>query len=72
MRTLAVLIATLLLTACASTSVQSTRVPLPPSEYEIDYARIAAVERHARRYQSEVVWVRLPIRRVEAAAPGQY
>lgn len=72
MRTLAVLIATLLLTACASTAVQSTRAPLPPSEYEVDYARIATVERHARMNWGKVVWVSLPTKRVEPAPPEQY
>ena len=69
MRMLVVLIAALLLTACAGAPVQSTKAPLPRNVYEIDYDRIGAVERHARRHDGEVVLVSLPTRRVSVPAP---
>lgn len=72
MRTLAVLIAALLLSACAGMSVQSTKAPLPRSEYEIDHARIAMVERQARMNWGRVVWVSLPTKKVEQQRPEQY
>ncbi len=72
MRTIAVLIATLMLSACTGMSTRSARAPLPPSEYEIDYARIATVERQARMNWGQVVWVSLPHKRVETPKPEQY
>lgn len=72
MRTLIVLISAVLLTACASMSAQTTKAPLAPSEYQIDYAQIAAVERQARMNWGKVVWVSLPTKRIESPQPGEY
>jgi uncharacterized protein YceK len=72
MRTLIVLICAVLLTACASMSARTTKAPLVPNEYQIDYAKIAAVERQARMNWGRVVWVSLPTKRVESPQPGDY
>lgn len=64
MRSLIVSIAALLLTACASAPLQTTHASLEPSNYEIDHAKIAMVERQARDRWGKVIWVSLPRKRV--------
>ena len=72
MRTLAVLIAALLLSACAGMPAQSTKTPLPRSEYEIDHVRIARIERQTRMNWGRIVWVSLPTKKVDRPEPEQY
>lgn len=43
---------------CASTR--------PAATYEIDHARVAQIERAARAFGTQVIWVNYPTRRVEA------
>ncbi|MBX3725215.1 MAG: hypothetical protein KF823_04785 [Xanthomonadales bacterium] len=62
--------AVLLLVACAGNPVQTGQASLRPSQYEIDHARIAQVERSARMNWGRVYWLSLPTRKVEPAPPG--
>lgn len=64
MRSLILIVASVLLGACASAPLQTARAPLEPSQYEVDYAKVAIVERQARDRWGKVVWVNLPTRRV--------
>lgn len=59
-----------LLTACAGAPVQTGKAPLRPSQYEIDHARIAQVERSARMNWGRVYWLSLPTRKVATESPG--
>ncbi|HXF44956.1 MAG TPA: hypothetical protein VNK91_02450 [Burkholderiaceae bacterium] len=51
--------AAVLATGCAST--RTTTVT-----YEIDHQRVAQVERAARAFGTQVIWVNYPTKRVEA------
>jgi LmbE family N-acetylglucosaminyl deacetylase len=50
----------LLTSGCAGT-------PTAAARYEIDHERVARVERAARAYGTQVIWVNYPTKRVEAA-----
>lgn len=63
MRTLLIVAAVLLLSACTGSTRQSYST-LKPSEYELDHAKIAAVERQARMNWGKVVWISLPRKRI--------
>jgi starvation-inducible outer membrane lipoprotein len=65
MRIVFVLAAASLLTACATSPQQASLSTLKPSVYEVDYAKIAIVERQARDNWGKVVWISLPRKRVE-------
>lgn len=64
MRCFAVLAASVLLTACASTPNQSAQFERYP-KIEIDGERIAAVEANAINYSGKVIWVSPPTKRID-------
>jgi DhnA family fructose-bisphosphate aldolase class Ia len=51
--------ATVLATGCASTRTTA-------ATYEIDHERVAQIERAARAFGTQVIWVNYPTKRVEA------
>ena len=70
MRSLILIVASVLLGACASAPMQTARAPLEPSHYEVDHAKVAMVERQARDRWGKVVWVNLPTRRINEEPSG--
>jgi len=49
-----------LLASCAN-------VPANTADTEIDYMRIAQIERAARVFGTQVIWINYPTKRIEAA-----
>ena len=61
MRTFAVLVAVLLLSACAGTRSLATSSPsLLQQNQEVDYERVAMVERQARDSGAQLIWLNVP------------
>lgn len=65
MRYFAVLAASILLTACATTPDQSARSERYPKIQVLDGQRIAAVEANAINYSGKVIWVSPPTKRAD-------
>jgi len=60
-------VAKLLAIAGAALLASCANVPANTADTEIDYVRIAQIERAARAFGTQVIWVNYPTKRIEAA-----